>query len=125
LTFRSLNALALWLGLVIAPVARAVPPAIVQQEINHLIRYIGDSGCEFKRNGSWNDAKAAEAHVRGKYDFLTKIGLIEMTKDFIDKAATQSYLSGQAYEIKCGGDLPMPSSQWLSNELAHYRAYKR
>ncbi len=112
----------MWLGLVIAPGARAEPPAIVQQEINHLIRSIGDSGCEFKRNGSWNDAKAAEAHVRGKYDFLAKIGLIESTKDFIDKAATKSYLSGEPYEIKCGGDLPMPSSLWLSNELAHYRA---
>src|SRR5450759_4125861 len=52
-----LSLLALGLGLVIAPVARAEPPAIVQQEINYLIRYIGDSGCEFKRNGTWNNAK--------------------------------------------------------------------
>ena len=110
------------LGLVIAPVARAEPPAIVRQEINYLIRHIGDSGCEFKRNGIWNNSKTAEAHVRGKYDFLVKRGLIDTTQDFIDTAATESSLSGQPYEIRCGGGLPMPSSLWLSNELARYWA---
>jgi hypothetical protein len=116
------SSIALALGLIIAPVARAEPPPIVQQEINYLIRYIADSGCEFRRNGTWSDAKTAEAHVRGKYDFLVRLGRIGTTKDFIDKAATESSLSGQPYEIRCGGDLPMPSSPWLSNELARYRA---
>jgi hypothetical protein len=60
--------------------------------------------------------------VRGKYDSLVKLGRIDTTKDFIDKAATESSLSGQPYEIRCGGDLPMPSSPWLSNELARYQA---
>ena len=122
---RSSIGLALGLWLVFAPVARAEPPAIVQQEINFLIRYIADSGCEFKRNGTWSGAKTAEAHVRGKYDFLVKLGRIDTTKNFIDKAATESSLSGQPYEIRCGGDLPMPSSLWLSNELARYRASKQ
>ena len=121
---RSSNGLALALvGLTMAAVARAEPPAVVQQEINFLLRHIGDSGCEFKRNGTWNkDSRAAEAHVRGKYDFLVRFGMIDTTKDFIDKAATQSSLSGQPYEIRCGGDLPMASSLWLSIELARYRA---
>jgi hypothetical protein len=119
---RSSEVLALALGLVVAPVARAEPPAIVQQEINYLIRYIGDSGCAFKRNGTWNNSKTAESHVRGKYDYLVKLGRIDTTKDFIDKAATESSMSGQPYEIRCGGDLPIPSSLWLSNELARYRA---
>jgi hypothetical protein len=119
---RSSKILALGLGLVIAPVACADPPAIVQQEINYLIRDIADSGCDFKRNGIWNDSKTAAAHVRGKYDFLVRLGRIDTTKDFIDNAATESSLSGQPYEIRCVGDLPMPSSRWLSNELARYRA---
>ena len=123
---RSSNVLALALGLVIAPVARAEPPAIMQQEINYMIRHIGDSGCEFKRNGLWNNnSKTAEAHVRSKYDFLARLGWIDTTKDFIDKAATESSLSGQPYEIKCGSDLPMPSSLWLSDELARYRAFQQ
>jgi hypothetical protein len=120
------QALALALSLVIAPVTRAEPPTIVQQEINYLIRYIGDSGCEFKRNGTWNhNSKTAEAHVRGKYDFLVRQGRIETVRDFIDKAATESSLSGQPYEIRCGGELPMPSGLWLSNELARYRASQK
>ena len=122
---RSSKILALALGLVIAPVARAEPPAIVQQEINYLIRYIGDSGCEFKRNGIWNNSKTAEAHVRGKYDYLVKLGRIDTTKDFIDKAATESSLSGQPYEIRCRGDLAMPSGLWLSDELTRYRVSRR
>jgi hypothetical protein len=115
--------LALWL--VLAPVARADPSAMVQQEVNYLIRYIGDSGCEFKRNGSWNDAKAAQAHMRGKYDFLVRLGRIDTAKDFIDKAATGSSLSGQPYEIRCGDGVAVPSSIWLSDELTRYRASQR
>jgi hypothetical protein len=127
MNIRRANAFALWLGLglVLAPVARAEPPAIVQQEVNYLLRYVGDSGCKFKRNGSWSDSKTAEAHVRRKYDFLVKRGLVDTTQDFIDRAATESSLSGQPYEIKCGGDSPMPSSLWLRDELARYRASKQ
>ena len=81
----SIVALALALGLAIAPVARAQVPEMVQLEVNHLLGFIRDSGCDFKRNGSWKyDSKAAEAHVRGKYDFLVRMGRIDTTKDFID-----------------------------------------
>ena len=114
--------LGLGLGLAFAQVVQAELPAIVQQEISFLVRSIGNSGCEFKRNGTWNSSKAAEAHVRGKYDFLTKMGMIGTTQDFIDKAATKSSLSGEPYEIRCAGDLPMPCSLWLNNELTRYRA---
>jgi hypothetical protein len=116
------QAWALALGLALMPAARAAPPANVQQEINYLLRYIADSGCEFKRNGSWNTAKAAEAHVRGKYDYLVRFGRIDTTKDFIDKAATQSSFSGLPYEIKCGSDQPLPSGLWLNLELVRYQA---
>lgn len=108
--------------LLIAPAARAEPPAIAQQEINYLIRYIGYSDCEFKRNGIWNSPKTAEAHVHDKYDVLVKLGRINATKDFIDKAASESSLTGQPYEVRCGVNLPLPSSLWLNNELARYRA---
>jgi hypothetical protein len=122
---RSSEVWVLALGLAMAPGARAEPPPIVQQEINYLIRHVGDSGCEFERNGTWNNSKTAEAHVRSKYEFLLKLGLIGTTQDFIDKAATQSSLSGQPYEIKCGGDLPMRSSHWLSMALVQYRASRQ
>ena len=122
---RSSIVLAAAVGLAVSPVACAGSPPVVQQEINHLIAYIGNSGCDFKRNGAWNDAKAAQTHVRSKYDFLEKFGLINTTYDFIDKAATKSNLSGQPYEIKCGAELPIASSIWLGNELARYRASRQ
>ena len=113
------------LGLALAPPARAEPPAIVQQEIDHLIRYFGESGCEFRRNGAWNNARAAQEHVRGKYDFLVKLGRIDTATDFIDKAASKSSLSGQPYEIRCGDRLPVLSGLWLGDELTRYRASKK
>ena len=119
---RSPLLLAAGLGLTIASAACAQPPATALREIDHLLRYIGNSGCEFKRNDTWNNAAAAEAHVRGKYDVMEKLGMINTTKDFIDKAATQSYFSGQPYAIKCGADVPVPSNFWLNNELARFRA---
>lgn len=117
--------LGLGLGLVIASGASAEPPAIVQQEVNYLIRYIGESGCEFERNGAWSDAKAAEVHVRAKYDFLLKWGAIDTATDFIEKAAAHSSFAGQPYEVRCGNALPMRSSPWLSKELARYRASRQ
>lgn len=118
--------LAVALGLAIAPIARAQVPDVVLQEVNHLLRYIRDSGCDFKRNGSWKyDSKAAEAHVRGKYEFLVRMDRIGTTQDFIDGAATKSSLSGEPYEIRCGGNLPMVTSLWLNDELARHRAAQR
>ena len=108
--------------LVIAPDAWGQPPAEVEREVEHLIRYIGNSGCEFNRNGAWSNAQAAQTHVRSKYDFLVQFGMIDTTYEFIDRAASKSNLSGQPYEIKCGGDGPLPSSAWLNDELARYRA---
>jgi len=114
--------MALVLALAIATVARAQAPDVMQQEINHLLRFIGESGCEFKRNGSKYDSKAAEAHVRGKYDFMVRMGRVDATKDFIDGAASKSSFSGTPYEIRCGDNLPMVTSLWLNDELARYRA---
>jgi len=126
-TIRRTSALAsgIVLGLLLAPLASAAPPALAQQEVDYLLHYIGNSGCEFKRNGAWNNAKAAEEHVRGKYDFLAAQDRIDSTQDFIDKAATASSLTGQPYEIRCAGAAPAPSSLWLSRELARYRASQR
>ncbi len=110
------------LALAVTSPAHADPSILVQQEINYLIGYIADSGCAFQRNGTWNDSKAAAAHVRKKYDFLAKRGHIKTTEDFVDKAATESSFSGKPYEIKCGDATAIPSGLWLSQELARYRA---
>ena len=116
------RATALLLGLCIALAARAEPPAVVRQEIDYLLEYIGKSGCEFNRNGTWHDSKTAQAHVRDKYEYLVAQDRINTTEDFIEKAATKSSVPfGQPYSVRCGADPPLRSSQWLSAELARYR----
>jgi len=47
---------------------------------------------------------------------------INTAEDFIEEAATQSSLSGQPYQIRCGGHDVVTSNQWLRDVLARYRA---
>ena len=120
---RSSAVLGLVLGLALLPVARAAAPAIAQTEINYLLEFVGNSGCEFFRNGSWYDAKKAEAHLRYKYEMLAARDRINTAEEFIEQAATKSSLSGQPYQVRCGGLDAATSEQWLRAVLARYRAH--
>jgi hypothetical protein len=114
--------LGLGLALALAHGADAARPTpVVLAEINYLLDYLGQSGCDFYRNGAWYDSGTAKAHLRYKYDWLTQHGEIATTEEFIDKAATKSSLSGRAYKVRCAGGLELSSSQWLLNALASYR----
>jgi hypothetical protein len=117
--------LAYFLGLLLAftapPAARGAPPENAQVEINYLLATIGESGCTFYRNGIWYDAKRAAEHLRSKYDLLAGKDQITTAEDFVEKVATGSSLSGQQYQIKCGGAAPVPTRQWMLDALAHYR----
>jgi len=113
----------LMLGLLLAPVAHAEPPTKVQIEINFLLGYIDGSGCEFYRNGTWNDSKTAQGHLRDKYKYLVARNMINTTEDFIEMAATESSISGQPYEVRCQGGATVTSNQWLRAELARFRTF--
>lgn len=113
----------LMLGLMAAPLVRAEPPTSVQIEVNYLLGYIEGSGCEFYRNGTWHDSKAAQAHLRDKYNYLMARNLIDTTEQFIDRAASESSLSGRPYEIRCNGGAAVKSKQWLREKLAHFRTF--
>ena len=108
------------LGLV--AVSRATPSPGASQEVEHLLNFILNSGCQFYRNGSWYDSKRGEEHLRSKDDDLAKHAEISVAEDFIDKAASKSSLSGLAYQVKCGAGDPMTSAQWLRQELIRFRA---
>lgn len=111
----------LMLGFLLASGARADTPANVQREVDFLIGDIGMSGCEFYRNGSWHDSHEAQAHLRDKYTYLSARNMVNTTEDFIEKAGTESSLSGQAYAVRCNGNPAVTSNQWLHDELARYR----
>ena len=114
----------LMLGLLLMPVARAEPPTSVQMEVNFLLGQVEESGCAFYRNGTWSDSKTAQAHLRDKYKYLAARNLINTTEDFIERAATASSFSGQAYEVRCNGGATVKSKQWLRDELARFRTTK-
>jgi len=119
---KTAKTLLLALALAAPLAARAAPPPNVQQDVKHLLEFIDHSGCSFFRNGSWSDAKTAEGHVHMKYDYLALQGRIVTAQDFIEKAASQSSLSGAPYQIRCGSNAPVLSRVWLSEELARYQA---
>lgn len=115
--------LALVLGLLLAPLARAEPASNVQIEVSFLLGYVDGSECQFYRNGTWHNAQDAQTHLRDKYKWLRARNMINTTEDFIDRAATQSSFSGLAYAVACNGGASIPSNQWLRAELARLRTF--
>ena len=116
---------ALVLALACPLLARAEPPSEVQQEVRHLLAYIEESGCEFSRNGVWSSSRTAQQHLRTRYDSLARQGRIRTTRDFIEQAAAEAALSGKTDEVRCGLKAPVPSGNWLSDELARYQSLQR
>jgi hypothetical protein len=114
--------LGLSLSLARTPAAPAEPATLAQDEINYLLTTLAGSGCEFYRNGSWHDARAAEAHLRTKYARWASGSHNGTADEFIDQAATRSSLSGLAYGVRCGLSPVISSSSWLYALLARYRA---
>jgi hypothetical protein len=102
-------------------ITRPAPPPAAQAEVEYLLNYIAKSDCEFLRNGSWYDAKRAEAHLRYKYERLVSSDQIRTAEDFIDRAATQSSLSGQPYQVRCTGKDATSTNEWLRDALVKHR----
>ena len=103
------------------PVALAQTPVPVQNEVNYLFGYIAGSGCEFNRNGSWYNAQKAHEHLRDKYKYLVEKNLADTTEHVIERAASESSLSGKPYQIRCSDGVAVPSQQWLREKLMQLR----
>lgn len=91
------------------------------QEIEHLLVFLENSGCQFNRNGSWHSAAEAAAHIRKKYNYLARKKMLTDTESFIKKAATESSISGKPYIVKCEGQADINSAFWFEKELAAHR----
>ena len=97
-----------------------VAETATELETNHLLQYIGNSGCTFVRNGTDYTSEEAEAHILRKYNYVKN--KVSTTEQVIEYAATESSFSGKTYTIKCPGQEPLPSAEWLTVELKKYRA---
>ncbi len=107
--------------LVATPAPGDEPPPASRAEIQHLLGYLGESGCRFFRNGSWHPAADARGHVERKYAVLVRRGAVKTAEDFIAHAAAESSTSGEPYLVRCGDARPTTSARWLEAELARYR----
>ena len=105
-------------GLEPAGAGRASPQA--SQEIGRLLSFVEDSGCTFIRNGSEYPAAEARAHLQKKLDYLERKDLVASSEDFIERAATQSSLSGKPYQVRCATQT-RNSADWLNQELRRLR----
>ncbi len=101
--------------------AQAPLPAKAQQEIEQLITALGSSGCQFQRNGSWYPASEAQSHIRSKYDYLRKRNMVASAEQFIERAGSQSSMSGKPYQVRCPGQPAQASATWLTRQLGAIR----
>ena len=117
-----LSRLTALIGVSALAVAHAQPPAAAtQKEIEQLFAALQQSQCQFQRNGTWYDAAKATDHLRQKYDYLLKRDLVPSTELFIERAATQSSVSGKPYQVRCGQSAPVTSKQWFDAQLKALR----
>ncbi|MBK5418095.1 DUF5329 domain-containing protein [Pseudomonas sp. TH31] len=98
--------------------AQATPQTT--QEIKGLLDFVEHSECQFVRNGSEYPGPRARAHLEKKLNYLEGKNMVNSAEDFIDLAATESSMSGRAYEVRCSEGVE-PASIWLKRELQRQR----
>ena len=68
-------------------------------------------------------AGRAQSHLRDKYKALVARDLVNTTEQFIERAATESSLSGEPYQVRCNGSAPVTTNRWMRDRLAHFRTF--
>lgn len=91
-----------------------------RQEVDALLVFVESSGCQFIRNGGEHSSADARKHLQKKLDYLNDKDLVDTPEDFIARAATESSMSGEPYEVNCQGRLQR-SADWLNDELERLR----
>ena len=118
---RTNHSFALLAGLLLSLPAFSAPPPAAAREIDQLIAALGSSGCEFQRNGTWYPSAKAQEHLRRKYDWLRERDKVANAEQFIERAGTQSSMSGRAYSVRCPGKPVVNSAAWLRARLLEMR----
>lgn len=87
-----------------------------EQKIVHLICFVANlKGATFIRNGDEHKPKQAADHLAMKRE---KAGSrIKTAKEFIDKVATRSSLTGEVYMIRFANGKSFPAQMVLQSEL--------
>ena len=110
---RCFLAAAVWM---LAMVAEAAPPPHEQNRIERLIAFVeSQKDMKFIRNGTEYSCDDAAKFLRGKLEAMG--GEITTAREFIERIATKSSMSGQPYHVKLGDGKLMTAAQFLGDEL--------
>jgi hypothetical protein len=95
---------------------RAEPPAHELTRIEKLIRFVeNQKGMKFIRNGTEYSCADAGKFLRGKMEAMG--GEVTNAREFIERIASKSSMSGKPYEVKFADGKTMLASQFLADEL--------
>lgn len=92
-----------------------------RQEIDLLLEKLGNSSCEFYRNGAWHDSGKAQAHLQRKLAYLIDKHQVGSAEEFIEIGASRSSISGKPYLVRCDKQPEIRSAVWLQKELDSIR----
>lgn len=101
--------------------AHAAPSDAARREIASLVGALDGSSCRFQRNGTWHGADEARAHLQRKYDYLLRKDKVDTAEQFIERAASQSSMSGTPYRIACPGQAEQTAAVWFAAKLRALR----
>ena len=93
----------------------AAADAETRADIEAILKKLGNSSCEFQRNGTWYGGEEAAAHLRRKFEYLDRRNLATSVNIFIERAGTTSSLSGKPYSVRCPGQPVISGSAWLND----------
>lgn len=100
----------------LATTARAAPPPHELSRIERLIRYVeSQKDMKFIRNGSEYSCTDAGKFLRGKMEAMG--AEVTTAREFIERIATKSSMSGKPYHVKFGDGRLMPAAEFLGAEL--------
>ena len=117
---------ALWLlplcGLAGGPgSSAAAPPPLERARIDKLIRHVEvQKGMKFIRTGTEYSCDEAARLLRGKMDSMG--AEVTSARDFIERIASKSSMSGKPYHVRFGDGRLIPSAQFLGAELKRLEA---
>jgi hypothetical protein len=103
-------------SLTLPPRGRESDVVIERKKIERLLAAIESAeGDVFIRNGAEHSAKDAAGHLRTKWQAAGD--QIKTAEEFIDKIATKSSLSGEAYSVRVANGTEVPASEYLREKL--------
>jgi hypothetical protein len=87
---------------------------VLTKQIDQLINAVGESNCQFIRNGKSYNPVESVSHITKKYDYYKDD--IDSIDKFIELSASKSMMSGKPYKIQCQGSAAELSAAWMSKK---------